>query len=310
MPTLVRLSVPRRLVAPLERERRIRAKAGLLLQPPCGLDVRPHGAQRGFALERARDRRIELQTRALVDILRCQRRWCAQPWPRAGAASTTAPIMNVMIRRGSHCTLPSKLAEPRPAGPFHSMLIGHAPAMPNSAVAVNRPGTPDGCTCTFPGMTMPGIVMFARRAPCPHRPGRRTAERNSIVKVLRPVLSVPVGESSTISMSPDRTVWTTRPPACGDPASVAGGRLSRQPHNERAHDGDQEHRRDQHPASSERTCDRNGERLVLQSQLPLTDREEDDRRHDQHVDERRDHAAEHGRGQRFHHFRARHWCST
>ena len=33
--------------------------------------------------------------------------------------------------------------------------------MPNSAVAVNRPGTPDGWTCTFPGMTMPGIVMFA-----------------------------------------------------------------------------------------------------------------------------------------------------
>ena len=62
---------------------------------------------------------------------------------------------------GSHCTLPWKLADPRPAGPFHSTLIGHEPAMPNSAVAVNRPGTPDGWTWTFPGMTMPGIVMFA-----------------------------------------------------------------------------------------------------------------------------------------------------
>ena len=34
-----------------------------------------------------------------------------------------------------HCTVPSKLTEPCPAGPSHSIAMCHAPAMPNSAVA-------------------------------------------------------------------------------------------------------------------------------------------------------------------------------
>jgi hypothetical protein len=45
-------------------------KVGLLLQSACSLDVRPHGAQRRFALERARDRGIEPQAGELVDVLR------------------------------------------------------------------------------------------------------------------------------------------------------------------------------------------------------------------------------------------------
>jgi hypothetical protein len=53
-------------------------KAGLLLQPPCGLNVRPHGTQRGFALERSRDRRVEPNARAFIDVLRRQRWW---RWP-------------------------------------------------------------------------------------------------------------------------------------------------------------------------------------------------------------------------------------
>ena len=88
------------LVAALECERRIRAKAALLLQSSCGLDVRPHGTQRWFALERARDRRVESQARALVDVLRCQRRWREflgrEQEPRARLLRS----MNVMIRRG------------------------------------------------------------------------------------------------------------------------------------------------------------------------------------------------------------------
>src|SRR6185503_11438988 len=123
---------------------------------------------------------------------------------------------------GSHCTLPWKLADPLPAGPFHSTLIGHVPAMPNSAVAVNRPGTPEGCACTFPGMTMPGIVMVALTRTVPTSTRAPDKEWNSIVNVLRPVLSVPVGDRTTISMSPDRVV-TTRLPASAAPASVAPG---------------------------------------------------------------------------------------
>ena len=176
------------LVAALECERRIRAKAGLLLQPSCGLDVRPHGTQRRFALERARDRRVEPQTRALVDVLRCQRRWrCSLAASRNGEHDGPDHERDDSST-GSHCTLPWKLADPLPAGPFHSTLIGHVPAMPNSAVAVNRPGTPDGWTCTFPGMTMPGIVMFALTRTVPTSTRAPDEERNSIVKVLRPVL--------------------------------------------------------------------------------------------------------------------------
>ena len=185
---LVRLSVPAGLVAALECERRIRAKAGLLLQPPCGLNVRPHGTQRGFALERARDRRVETQTRALVDVLRCQRRW---RWSLAASRNGQHDGPNHErddSSSGSHCTLPWKLADPLPAGPVHSTVIGHEPAMPNSAVAVNRPGTPDGCACTFPGMTMPGIVMFALTRMVPTSTRAPDEERNSIVKVFRPVL--------------------------------------------------------------------------------------------------------------------------
>ena len=151
---------------------------------------------------------------------------------------------------------------------------------------------------------MPGIVMFAPTRTVPTSTRAPDDERNSIVKVFRPVRSVPVGDRTTMSMSPDRTVWTTRPASRGRPG--VGRRRARESpaRKERAHDRDQEHRRDQDPASAEGTWRRNGERLVLQPQLPLADREEDDRRHDQHVDERRDHAAEHRRGQRFHHFRA------
>ena len=43
---------------------------------------------------------------------------------------------------------------------------------------------------------------------------------------------------------------------------------------------------------------------MLQPQLSLADREEDDRRHDQHVEERRNHAAKDRRRQRFHHLGA------
>jgi hypothetical protein len=50
-------------------------KVGLLLQSACGLNVRAHGAQRRFAVERARDRGIEPQASELVDVLRRQRRW-------------------------------------------------------------------------------------------------------------------------------------------------------------------------------------------------------------------------------------------
>ena len=34
-----------------------------------------------------------------------------------------------------HCTSPSNVADPRPAGPFHSSVICHEPAMPYSPVA-------------------------------------------------------------------------------------------------------------------------------------------------------------------------------
>jgi hypothetical protein len=47
------------------------------------------------------------------------------------------------------------------------MTNAQAPAIPNSAVASYRPGTLVGVTCNPPGMTMPGIAMFAvaRRLP-------------------------------------------------------------------------------------------------------------------------------------------------
>jgi hypothetical protein len=46
----------------------------LLPQPLRHLDVSTHGTKRRLALARSRDRRVELQTCALIDVLRCERR--------------------------------------------------------------------------------------------------------------------------------------------------------------------------------------------------------------------------------------------
>src|SRR5687768_9950586 len=109
-----------------------------------------------------------------------------------------------------HCTFPSKVVEPRPPGPSHSTAICHVPAIPKSAVTAYRPGVPDRVTCIPPDITIPGIGMLALARTAPTSTSAPVAaERNSIVKVLRPWLSAPPGARSTTSVLPDRTVRTT-----------------------------------------------------------------------------------------------------
>ena len=79
---------------------------------------------------------------------------------------------------------------------------------------------------------MPGIAMFAETRTVPTSRRSPDGERNSIVNEFLPVRSVPVGARSTISMSPDRTVWTTPPPAARDPAFAGAVRISRQAAND------------------------------------------------------------------------------
>src|SRR5687768_8117658 len=106
-----------------------------------------------------------------------------------------------------HRTFPSKEVAPRPAGPSHSTDICHAPAIPNSAVAMYRPDVPDGVTCIPLDITIPGIGMFALARTAPTSTSEPVAaERNSIVKVLRPCLSAPSGARSTTLRFPDRLV--------------------------------------------------------------------------------------------------------
>src|SRR5690606_37470671 len=124
-----------------------------------------------------------------------------------------------------HWTLPSNVTAPRPAGPSHSIVIGQAPAIPNSAVTVYTPATPVGCTCALPGMTMPGMGMLAPTRTVPTSTSAPEAARNSMVKVFRPLRSVPVDDRTITSISPDCTVCTT-PPSVEAPVRGAPDRAN------------------------------------------------------------------------------------
>jgi hypothetical protein len=81
----------------------------------------------------------------------------------------------------------------------------------------------DGCTCTFPGVTMPGIVMFALTRIRTHVDEGAGRERNSTVKVLRPFSACRSATATTISMYPDSRRNHSPPHLGGRPASVAPG---------------------------------------------------------------------------------------
>ena len=205
---------PAWLVATLEGESRVRPLAGLLPGSTRDLDVRAHRTKRRFALERPADGRLEPEPAALVDVpcRRC-RRVLAASRDREHARSDDEGGESLIP---VHCTLPSSLTEPLPAGPFHSIVIGHAPAMPNSAVAAYRPGTSAASTCTFPDSTIPGIAMVAPTRTVPTSTRAPEGERNSIVKVFRPLRNVPVGDRTTMSIPPDRSECTTGSPGLGE----------------------------------------------------------------------------------------------
>ena len=220
MPTAGQVVRAGRLVAALERERRIRAQAGLLPQAARDLDVRTHGTKRRFALERARDRRVEPQARALVDVLRRQRRrrrFLAASRSRQRATAPERERRDSSTRFSLHTSLEIDGTAAGRAVPFDGdrPRAGHAELGGRAYIV---PALPAGCTCTFPDMTMPGIVMFAATRTVPTSTRAPDEERNSIVKVLRPVLKrAGRATAATMSMSPDRTVWTTPPPAAVRP---------------------------------------------------------------------------------------------
>src|SRR4030095_10006485 len=66
-----------------------------------------------------------------------------------------------------HCTLPLNAADPRPAGPFHSSVMSHAPDIAKSPFASYTPGRCPGVTVVVPPLVLPGIAIaaFSRTAP-------------------------------------------------------------------------------------------------------------------------------------------------
>src|SRR5690349_24796487 len=82
-----------------------------------------------------------------------------------------------------HCTAPSKLIEPWPAGPFHSSAMCQAPAMPNSAVASYRPAVNVRCTWRLDDITIPGMDMLPLALTMPTSMRRPSLVRNSKLKV-------------------------------------------------------------------------------------------------------------------------------
>ncbi len=126
---------PARLLAALDDQRGIRPQAGLLLLSERHVDLGPRGPQRRLTLEGERNRLVEADARALVQIRACRSAWRNVLTSHGRRQKDGREHRARESSTGRHCTAPWKLTEPLPAGPLHSMLICHEPAMPNSAVA-------------------------------------------------------------------------------------------------------------------------------------------------------------------------------
>ncbi len=203
--------------------------------------------------------------------------------PRTRRADVSLDTSFERDRASPHRAVPFDVDRPRSS---HPELGGHGVS----------PRTPLGCTCALPGMTIPGIVMLAPTRTVPTSTSPPEVERNSMVKVFRPLRSVPVGDSTTTSNDPDRAVCTTRP-SSDEPVRGAAKRASQA--DREAHHHDSQHGCHHHtPPAAPPLLDHGTylrKSLALQSELSFTNRQEDDRRHDQHVEQRRHHAAQHRR---------------
>ena len=109
-----------RLLSPFHRERGIGAQTCLHPVRTAGVDVSPGRARRRLARQRECDRLLEADAFGKRQVLTSRRRRETQRERHRGSLEL-------------HCTVPSKLTDPWPAGPFQSTFISHAPAILKSA---------------------------------------------------------------------------------------------------------------------------------------------------------------------------------
>ena len=197
MPMRVRLSVPP------GSSRRSNVSVGFGRRPACcccpratSMSVRAARSD-GLALEGARNRRRRGRCpRARPGTYRAAvPDWRVLTAQRTRTAATAASTTLVSRRQVVIAQLP-EIDGPaaRRAVPLdgHRPRAGHA-ELGGRVVAARHASS--AVTCIFPDMTMPGIDMFALARTVPTSTSAPDAERNSIVKVLRPLRSVPVGDT-------------------------------------------------------------------------------------------------------------------
>ena len=121
-------------IATLDHHLRVGPQAGLPAHAACRVDAAARLVQRGCPGQRPLHRLVDAHPRQHVHKLRGRCKCGSLSTCQCGTQRHDRHDHDETNRPGLHCTPPSKVAEPFPAGPSHSITHCHAPAIPNSPV--------------------------------------------------------------------------------------------------------------------------------------------------------------------------------